>query len=280
MKRFLCIVLVLSTILALSACGKNNKERELSDTQATETTQSVEEEKREYYSNYLSNNDFGYDGDVISASVTSDVYTMDVKISEKGMIFTIGNNTFEIQEDGMKSYFHIVTPEVKDGDTISPAVDKWIVATRTDKDDSFTGSDLTGFNTSLIQKDEIKSIDYLRTIQENGKEYDVLKVITLQNTESLDDSSDSKPKELEIKAYVNTKNHKISKMEYIETEVLNEDEEEPQTTTAKVIITMGNEIKFSKPTNVEENTYEDATMAFAFSFLAAVMQASNVNSNS
>ena len=47
--------------------------------------------------------------------------------------------------------------------------------------------------------------------QENGKEYDVLKVITLQNTESLDDSSDSKPKELEIKAYVNTKNHKISK---------------------------------------------------------------------
>ena len=69
-------------------------------------------------------------------------------------------------------------------------------------------------------------------------------------------------------------------MEYIETEVLNEDEEEPQTTTAKVIVTMGNEIKFSKPTNVEENTYEDATMAFAFSFLAAVMQASNLNSNS
>ena len=92
MKRFLCIVLVLSTILALSACGKNKQE--LPNTQATEITQSVEEEKREYYSNYLSNNDFGYDGDVISASVTSDVYTMDVKISEKGMIFTIGNNAF------------------------------------------------------------------------------------------------------------------------------------------------------------------------------------------
>jgi hypothetical protein len=208
-----------------------------------------EDEKKEFYSDYAKEIGMGIIGKSMSFVYEEDGASFDMTIStnDKGELnvfgFSLNGNTIEMLIDNNDIYCHVKTGEDE----------SWQHAVSADKnsEDSIVSSMGTGFVDGVIEEDSYKNTEYVKTVNIDGVEYDVVKV----NYETESDEDENVKVEDSFNAYINTANGDTEKIEI-------EENGESTLVDLKESINVKNII--AGVSNIEETDEETLGLTFAF----------------
>jgi hypothetical protein len=251
MKKLIAAILAVIMLAGLTACISEDPGKLLADD--TKLSAKEKEQRAEYYKTWASSEDFGTEGKYMSMDLMFGETRFVMQVTDVGMTMVLGDSEAAMfQKDG-KMYAHIKAV----GEDSAP-VDEWYVA------DVPEGEDPSLFDAGENDFQDgsgFGTVEYVDTIKEGGKTYDVLN-ITGKGMFGDEDTDQT------YKGYVNADTHKLSRVEISTTMESADENAENKTVAVTGTISFIDALDFTVPANATEQSYEELSMTFAFTMMA------------
>ncbi len=251
MKKLIAAILAVVMLAGLTACISEDPGKLLTDD--TKLSAKEKEQRAEYYKTWASGEDFGTESQFMSMDLMFGETRFVMQVTDAGMSLIMGDSEASMfQKDG-KMYAHIKAV----GENSAP-VDEWYVA------DVPEGEDPSLFDAGENDFQDgsgFGTVEYVDTIKEGGKTYDVLN-ITGKGMFGDEDTDQT------YKGYVNADTHKLSRVEISTTMESADENAENKTVAVTGTISFIDALDFTVPANATEQSYEELSMTFAFTMMA------------